>query len=90
MRGSLIRSCLAAAMAIAGLCLALSSTPAAADDGARIKALAFRAAQSPLGQALLAAGPDTRLHVAGTLGLDHYQGQASVQLRVTDAAPAPA
>ena len=61
-----------------------------ADDGARIKAIAFRAAQSPLGQALLAAGPDTRLHVAGTLGLDHYQGQASVQLRVTDAAPAPA
>ena len=61
-----------------------------ADDGARIKAIAFRAAQSPLGQALLAAGPDTRLHVAGTLGLDHYQGQARVQLRVTDAAPAPA
>ena len=60
-----------------------------ADDGARLKAIAFRAAQTPLGQALLAAGNDTRLHVAGTLGLDHYQGQASVQLRVTDAAPVP-
>jgi len=57
-----------------------------ADDGARLKAIAFRAATTPLGQALLGAGNDTRLHIAGTLGVDHYQGQASVQLRVTDAA----
>ena len=56
------------------------------DDGARLKAIAFRAATTPLGQALLGAGNDTRLHIAGTLGIDHYQGQASVQLKVTDAA----
>ena len=59
-------------------------------DGARLKAIAFRAATTPLGQALLAAGNDAPLHVAGTLSLDHYQGQASVQLRVTDAAESPA
>jgi single-stranded-DNA-specific exonuclease len=56
------------------------------DDGARIKAIAFRAAKTALGQALLAAGPDTRLHLAGTLSLDHYQGASSVQLRLSDAA----
>jgi single-stranded-DNA-specific exonuclease len=56
------------------------------DDGARIKAIAFRAAKTALGQVLLAAGPDTRLHLAGTLSLDHYQGASSVQLRLSDAA----
>jgi single-stranded-DNA-specific exonuclease len=62
-----------------------------ADDGARLKAIAFRAATTPLGQAVLAAGAaDARLHVAGSLTLDHYQGQASAQLRVADAAEIPA
>ena len=56
------------------------------DDGARLKAIAFRAAGTPLGDALLRSGNDARLHLAGTLGLDHYQGRAEVQLRVTDAA----
>ena len=56
------------------------------DDGGRLKAIAFRAATTPLGQALLAAGNDGRLHIAGTLSLDHYQGRAEAQLRVIDAA----
>jgi single-stranded-DNA-specific exonuclease len=56
------------------------------DDGARIKAIAFRAAATPLGDALLTAGNDRPLHLAGTLGLDHYQGRAEVQLRLIDAA----
>ena len=56
------------------------------DDGARIKAIAFRAATTPLGQALLNAGNDTRLHIAGMLALDHWQGREEVQLRVTDVA----
>ena len=56
------------------------------DDGARLKAIAFRAASGPLGQALLGAGNDGKLHIAGTLSLDHYQGRAEVQLRVTDVA----
>jgi single-stranded-DNA-specific exonuclease len=55
-------------------------------DGGRIKAIAFRAAASPLGQALLAGGNDQKLHIAGSLTLDHYQGRAEAQLRVTDAA----
>jgi single-stranded-DNA-specific exonuclease len=55
-------------------------------DGARLKAIAFRAAATPLGDALLTAGNDGILHVAGNLGLDHYQGRAEVQLRVTDLA----
>ena len=56
------------------------------DDGARLKAIAFRAAATPVGDALLTAGNDGKLHIAGTLGLDHYQGRAEVQLRVTDVA----
>jgi single-stranded-DNA-specific exonuclease len=56
-------------------------------DGARLKAIAFRGANSPLGQTIMgAAANDRSLHFAGTLTIDHYQGQASVQLRVTDAA----
>jgi single-stranded-DNA-specific exonuclease len=57
-----------------------------AADGARLKAIAFRAAGQPLGQLLLSAGNDTPLHIAGTLGLDHWQGREQVQLRVSDAA----
>jgi single-stranded-DNA-specific exonuclease len=56
------------------------------DDGARLKAIAFRAAATPLGDTLLTAGNDAKLHIAGTLGLDHYQGRAEVQLRVIDIA----
>ena len=56
------------------------------EDGARLKAIAFRAAATPLGQALLGAGTDTPIHIAGTLGLDHWQGREEVQLKVTDAA----
>ena len=57
-----------------------------ADDGAHLKAIAFRAAATPLGEGLLGAGNDTPLHLTGTLGIDHYQGREEVQLRVIDAA----
>jgi single-stranded-DNA-specific exonuclease len=60
------------------------------DDGGRLKAIVFRGANNPLGQAILSAGNDKPLHIAGTLTIDHYQGQASVQLRVTDIAEIPA
>ena len=56
------------------------------DDGARLKAIAFRAAATPVGDTLLTAGNDRKLHICGTLGLDHYQGRAEVQLRVVDIA----
>jgi len=55
-------------------------------DGANLKAIAFRAAGTPLGDALLKARDGQRLHVAGTLTLDHWQGRESVQLRILDAA----
>ncbi len=60
------------------------------EDGARLKAIAFRAAATPLGQALLNSGNEARLHIAGTLNLDHWQGREEVQLRVIDAALPPA
>jgi single-stranded-DNA-specific exonuclease len=53
--------------------------------GGNLKAIAFRAAETPLGRALLAARGQP-LHVAGTLSLDHYGGTARPQLRVIDAA----
>ncbi|HEV7275006.1 MAG TPA: single-stranded-DNA-specific exonuclease RecJ [Devosiaceae bacterium] len=56
------------------------------EDGARLKAIAFRAASTPLGQVMLAGGNETPLHVAGTLGIDHWQGREMVQLRLLDAA----
>lgn len=59
------------------------------DDGARIKAIAFRAASTELGQVLLSAGNDTPLHLAGTLSLDHWQGREEVQFRVEDLATLP-
>ena len=56
-------------------------------DGTRLEAIAFRAAETPLG-ALLLASRGMELHVAGTLGADHWQGTRRVQLRILDAARA--
>jgi single-stranded-DNA-specific exonuclease len=53
--------------------------------GGRVRAVAFRAADRPLGEALLAAG-GAPLHLAGTLKLDHWQGQPRVTFRIEDAA----
>jgi len=52
---------------------------------AGLKAVAFRAADAPLGQALLQARGKP-LHVAGTLCLDYWGGSARPQLRIADAA----
>jgi len=54
-------------------------------DGKTVTAIAFRALGAPLGQALL----DNRgrpVHVAGQLTLDRWQGEARVQMRLTDVA----
>jgi single-stranded-DNA-specific exonuclease len=56
------------------------------EDGARRKAIAFRAAGTPLGDALMAAGGEAPLHIAGSLTVDHWQGRTEAQLRVTDVA----
>ncbi|MCJ9724903.1 single-stranded-DNA-specific exonuclease RecJ [Agrobacterium rhizogenes] len=59
-----------------------------AQDGGRLDGIAFRAAETPLGE-LLMSSRGSQIHVAGTLGADHWQGNRRVQLRVTDAAKAP-
>lgn len=51
--------------------------------GGRLKAVAWRSEETPLGQALLAGGV---LHVAGRLRPDDWQGRASVELEIEDAA----
>ena len=58
-----------------------------ADGTGRLKAIAFRSAGSPLGNALM----DTRglpLHVAGNLRVDEWQGRVSAQLFIDDVATA--
>ncbi len=56
-------------------------------SGGRLKAIAFRAADSELGHALL-ANDGTPMHVAGSLKIDTWQGNVAVQMFIDDAAPA--
>jgi len=56
-------------------------------DGSRLDGIAFRAADTALGN-LLINSRGASLHVAGSLGAEHYQGSRRIQLRVCDAAPA--
>lgn len=56
-----------------------------AGDGSRIDAVAFRAAQTPLG-AFLLAQRNTPVHVAGYLRLSVWEGRARAELHVADAA----
>lgn len=55
------------------------------DDGARVKAIAWRAADSELGAALIGAGR-RRLHVAGRVNRNEWQGQVSAELELDDIA----
>ncbi|MEP9377730.1 single-stranded-DNA-specific exonuclease RecJ [Aquabacter sp. CN5-332] len=57
----------------------------ASNDGAVLKAMAFRCAEEPLGKAMLAARGKL-VHVAGSLELDHWQGETRVSLRLKDMA----
>ncbi|MDJ0613951.1 MAG: single-stranded-DNA-specific exonuclease RecJ [Rhizobiaceae bacterium] len=63
------------------------SFTANASDGAQLRAIAFRAAETPLGDALL-NGQGQSLHLVGTLNADFWQGTRRVQLRLLDAAKA--
>ncbi len=53
--------------------------------GKRLKAIAFRAADSEMGHALLSS-QGTAFHLAGALRADTWQGSTSVQLVIDDAA----
>jgi single-stranded-DNA-specific exonuclease len=61
----------------------------AGGDGARLDAIAFRAAATPLGEGLLKARGKL-IHAAGRLKADEWNGQRRVQLQLEDAAPAAA
>lgn len=54
------------------------------EDGSRLKAIAFRAADTALGKALLDRGTGP-VHVAGRLKADDWQGRRGVQLTIEDA-----
>jgi len=54
-------------------------------DGATLSGVAFRAVNTPLGNALLDARGQ-QVHVAGMLELDSWQGRVQVNLRVSDVA----
>ncbi len=53
--------------------------------GPTLKAIAFKAADAPLGRAIL-AGRGMPLHVAGTLSVDQWQGRRQPSLKVIDIA----
>ena len=59
----------------------------AGGDGARLDAIAFRTAGTPLGDGLLASR-GRLIHVAGKLRADEWNGQVRVQLQIEDAAGA--
>jgi single-stranded-DNA-specific exonuclease len=56
-------------------------------DGGKLNGIAFRAAETDMGAALL-GGRGLAFHVAGSVSVDHWQGVRRVQIRVVDAAPA--
>jgi single-stranded-DNA-specific exonuclease len=58
-----------------------------AGDGAMINAIAFRAAGQTLGSAIMQSR-GLKVHAAGCLAVDRWQGEERVQLRLADIAPA--
>lgn len=55
------------------------------EGGSRIKAMAFRAVDTPLGEALLKHNHKP-LHIAGYLKLNEWQGRVSAEMHIQDAA----
>jgi single-stranded-DNA-specific exonuclease len=56
------------------------------DDGRPIKAMAFGALETPLGAALLGAGPHRRLWLAGRARIDDWGARPAAELHLDDAA----
>ncbi len=56
------------------------------NDGASFKAMAFRAAQTPMGQALLHGARDRRLWLAGRAKIDDWSSRRVAELHIEDAA----
>jgi single-stranded-DNA-specific exonuclease len=55
------------------------------EDGGRLKAIAFRCADRPLGQLVLQSA-GLPVHIAGQIRVDRWQGRESVQMIIDDAA----
>jgi single-stranded-DNA-specific exonuclease len=55
------------------------------NDGARVNAIAFRAAGRPLGEALTQSG-GAPLHIAGVARVNRWNGREDVQFQIEDAA----
>ncbi|HEX8415015.1 MAG TPA: single-stranded-DNA-specific exonuclease RecJ, partial [Sphingomicrobium sp.] len=58
----------------------------AGDDGRSLKAMAFRSAETALGQALLGAAPHRRLWLAGRAKIDDWASRPAAELHLDDAA----
>jgi single-stranded-DNA-specific exonuclease len=56
------------------------------DDGARFKAIAFRAAESEMGQALLHGATERRFWLAGRAKIDDWGSRPQAELHIEDAA----
>ena len=59
----------------------------ASADGSRLEAVAFRAADAPLGEFLLTAG-QRAIYLAGRVTINSWQGRDKAELHLDDAAPA--
>jgi single-stranded-DNA-specific exonuclease len=58
----------------------------AGDDGRRIKAIAFRMADSALGEAMLSAPSHRKLWIAGRIKRDEWSDRVSAEMHLEDAA----
>ena len=58
----------------------------AGDDGRSLKAMAFRASETALGQALLGAAPHRKLWLAGRAKIDDWAQRPAAELHLDDAA----
>lgn len=56
------------------------------DDGRSLKAVAFRAASTPLGQTLLGAPRDRRMWIAGRARVDDWASRPAAEIHIDDAA----
>jgi single-stranded-DNA-specific exonuclease len=61
---------------------------AVGDDGKSFKLIAFRAAETDLGQALLSSPADQRWWLAGTIKRDDWNGGNAAEMHLEDASPA--
>ena len=61
---------------------------ACGDDGKSFKLIAFRAADTPLGQAILSSSSDQRWWLAGTIKRDEWNGGNAAEMHLDDAAHA--